>query len=72
VTHPLLFLSLLLCGVVVADERGFVVCVCVCVCDDDDDNYGYGVKERGEPSWLSCHPRLVHLCVKRSDKCWDN
>ncbi len=29
-THPLLLLLLLLCGVVVADERGFVVCVCVC------------------------------------------
>jgi hypothetical protein len=52
--------------------KGDLLCVCVCVCDDDDDNYGYGVKERGEPSWLSCHPRLVHLCVKRSDKCWDN
>ncbi len=56
--------------VVVADERGFVLCVCVCVCYDD--NYGYGVKERGEPSWLSCHPRLVHFCVKRSDKQRDN
>ncbi len=57
VTHPLLLL-----------QKGDLLCVCVC----DEDNYAYGVNEREKPSWLSCHPRLVHFFVNRNDKHRDN